>query len=310
MDRWISGTPDGYARRMSLYLSEMFPLPIRVVSSALLFTSFCSIMGRIHAVEYPILSWTTLTGSASVLLLMLTLRLMDELKDTTTDRALFPERALPSGKVLESDIRFSILVSVSLYISVNVFRPESLAAAVVLIGYAFLMFKWFFIPGIMRKNLLLALATHNPIVKLMLTYCVVMFAAAAGLPLASLHAGDTLLLILMYWSMAFAWEICRKIRSDREEDEYVTYSRLFGKSGAVLLAAAAQSVTLVIALSLSARLGFSALYDVIILAGYAVVMSGHVRFLLRPSPRTSKLRPWGELYMLSVLLAGFIEGIV
>lgn len=300
----------GYVRRIGLYLGEMFPVPVRAVSSVLLFLSFSSILARIHGTGTGMVSWMALTGSAGVFLLLLTLRLMDELKDRDIDAALFRERPLPSGRVLESDIRFSILLSVSLYLAVNAIFPAGFVAAAVTMGYAFLMFRFFFVPRLIRNSLPLALATHNPIVGLMLGTCAVVFASARGVPPAALAGTETVLLVAMYWAMSFAWEISRKIRSEEEENTYVTYSRILGRTGAVAVSAGAQTVTAGIGLYFSRTLGFSVLYDVLILAAYGLVMSAYVRFLVRPDARTSKLRPWSELFMIGVMAAGFLEGVL
>jgi len=141
----VLNLPDkGFGKRMRVYLREMFPPVPRLGSAALLYGSFTVLLARIHGVPGPLISPLALLGVWNVFALLLVLRLMDELKDREIDLALFKERPVPSGRVRESDIRASLAVMVVLYLGANaVTRPTFLAAAVVL-GYALLMFKYFF----------------------------------------------------------------------------------------------------------------------------------------------------------------------
>ena len=61
-----------------------------------------------HHVHSSVWSPYLLLGVWSYFAVPLMLRLMDELKDADIDRELFPDRPLPSGRVLESDIKRSL----------------------------------------------------------------------------------------------------------------------------------------------------------------------------------------------------------
>ena len=187
-------------------------------------------------------------GIVSLFLFGLVLRLMDELKDRDIDQELFSYRPFPSGRVLESDIKVSLLATMALFLLINAWMGIAFLMAVILLGYSLLMFRFFFMPTILRRYLLLALVTHNPVVALTLLYVVAVFAVGQGLPLSGINWPQTLLLIVMFWAMLFAWEVARKIRSPEEENAYVTYSRILGRPGAVLLAGGAQTVSFVIGL--------------------------------------------------------------
>jgi 4-hydroxybenzoate polyprenyltransferase len=299
--------PKGYFKRMRIYFSEMYPLPARLLAAALLNLSFLSFLERIHGVRTMILSWTTVTGTFSIFSLLLILRLMDELKDKEIDRELFRERPLPSGKIFELDIWFTLTLIIVLYITVNLLIGNVVWMALAVLGYIFLMFKYFFAPRLLRRHLLLNLATHNPVIPIMLLFLVGLFSTAHQLAWGNIRWGSVLLLIIMYWSMSFAWEISRKIRSSEEENAYVTYSRIFGRIGAVLVAAGAQTVAFGIGLYFYRALSFSILFLVILSLGYLLTMWGHVRFILRPNPVTSKLKPFAERYMLSVFIARIVQ---
>ncbi|MBI4418366.1 MAG: UbiA family prenyltransferase [Ignavibacteriales bacterium] len=300
----------GFVRRMRIYLAEMFPLPIRFASSLLMYGSFAAILRRMQGWPDATVSFHTLAGILSVFLVLLMLRLMDELKDKVVDYRLFRDRPLPSGKVLERDIRLSLWLVTGLFLMLNMAIGRAFWMAVIVILYAYLMFKFFFVPQLLKRNLLLTLATHNPIIPLLLLFLVALLADENKRGLSDLHWLPILLLIAQYWSMSFAWEIARKIRAAEEENEYVTYSRIFGRWGAVGTAAAAQTIALGLGLSFCVSLSLSVFYVLILCAGYVIVAAAYVRFLVSPNSRTSKLRPFAEMFLLSAMAAGFVEQFV
>ncbi len=305
----LPGPVRGYFTRMGLYLGEMYPLPTRLVSSLLFCLSFTVFLQRMHNIPFCV-SWYTIVGAGSIFLLLLILRLMDELKDREIDRLLFRERPLPSGKVREPDILFSLGAAVAAYLSVNLWTGTAFWAALFVLGYALLMFKYFFIPEILRRNLLLNLATHNPIVPLMLLYLALLFSKQSHLALVSLNWPRVLLLMAMYWSMALAWELARKIRCREEENAYVTYSQLFGRVGAVALVWTLQTIPLGIGIYFFRELSFSWLFLALSFAGYGMAVWAHLHFLVNPNPVSSKLRPFAEWYMLGVFMAVIADGIL
>lgn len=297
----------GYFKRMRIYLTEMYPMPVRLLTAGLLYISFVAFLERIHGVESKLFSAHTLIGIWSIFAILLILRLMDELKDREIDRQLFSDRPLPSGKVLESDIGFSLIIVIVLYLIPNTMVDKGFWMALFILKYSFLMFKYFFIPRILRRYLLLNLATHNPIIPIILFYLVILFSVQHQLSLSDLKWDSIVLLMLMYWSMSLAWEIARKIRSREEENEYVTYSQIFGRIKAVLVAGGTQTIAFIIGIHFYKALSFSEIFGVILLLGYGMTMWGHIRFVFRPNPKTSKLKPFAEWYIVTVLAARIIE---
>jgi 4-hydroxybenzoate polyprenyltransferase len=225
---------------------------------------------------------------------------MDEIKDRETDLQLFSHRPLPSGRVQERDIIFSLKGVIAGYMAINLFSPETLWMALMVLAYTFLMFRYFFIPTVLKRNLLLNLATHNPIVPIMLIYVLALFAADHGLGPGDLSWNYVCILVVMYWTMFFAWEISRKIRSAEEEDDYVTYSKIFGPIGAVSLALGAQTVTLAAALVFDSAMSMPILFLLIVWTGYLITMSGYLRFIAKPNHKTSNLGPFAEKYIIMV----------
>jgi 4-hydroxybenzoate polyprenyltransferase len=291
----------GYAKRLANYLAQMYPLPPRLILAALSYFGVTTFLGKIHGVSSAPSPLTAFVGIASLFSLMLIVRLMDELKDKDIDRQFFPERPLPSGKIFESDIRATIAAVTLFYLLINFITGAIFPVALFLLAYTFLMFKHFFIPTILQKSLLLTLATHNPLVALMLLYVAALFVDQAAIEPANIDCHATVLLIVMNWATALAWEIARKIRRPQDENAYVTYSQIFGPNGALLFASAAQCVTLVIGLYFVWSLALSPLFAFLWATAYLVPMVAYARFLVRPTASTAKVGPYAEAYMVMVL---------
>lgn len=300
----------GFLGRIGAYLSEMYPLPRRLVGAAMIFAAVSISLHRLNAVPLELASYWSALGIWSVFALLLILRIMDEFKDRDIDEQLFRDRPLPSGRVKESDLTFALVAVCVLFVAAHVPAGPALWSGLVVLGYAFLMFRFFFFPDQMRRSLPLALVTHNPIIPLMVLHLVVIFSVQAALSLGDLNWMPVGLLVLMIWAPGFAWEIARKIRSPEEEDAYVTYSQLLGRRGAVALAAGAQAVSFLIGGYFAAVSLVSFWLPVIQLTGFVMVLWAHLRFLRNPSPLTSKLGPYAETYMTFVLAALIVGGLV
>lgn len=292
---------------MRIYLREMFPVWTRLATAALMYMSFVLLLGKIHDVKPALLSPYSLLGIWNLFALTLILRLMDELKDREIDLELFRKRPLPAGRVRESDISFSLILICTLYLAANVGVGNAFWAAAALLGYSLLMYRYFFFPRLLRKYLLINLATHNPIVPLMLLAVAVLFSVQCGLDLKRLNWPSLLLLAAMYWAMCLAWEIVRKIRYREEENEYVTYSRIFGRTAAVLITAVIQAFTLGAGIYFYLALSLSDGFLIILILGYAILIWSYMRFLFRLMSVSSKLRGLAELYAVITMLAVIIE---
>jgi 4-hydroxybenzoate polyprenyltransferase len=297
----------GYFSRMKVYLAEMYPIHRHLLVSTLSYISLVVFFGRVHQLHPPMFSFFTFIGIWSLMAVTLMVRLMDELKDKDIDRRLFSHRPLPSGKVFESDIRFSLVVVMCFYLAANVWSGPTFWSALIVLGYSMLMFKHFFMPRLLQENLLLTLATHNVLVPMVYVYLIVLSSLQNRLAFWNVNWVYTVALIAMYWAMFFAWEIVRKIRASEEENEYVTYSQILGPMGAVFIGGAAQTVTFIIGLYLYWTLSLTAFFLGILVAGYLVVLGSYVRFVLNPTPVTSKLKPSAEQYMLCVFVAQILE---
>jgi 4-hydroxybenzoate polyprenyltransferase len=238
---------------------------------------------------------------------MLILRLMDELKDLDIDKQLFGDRPLPSGKVLEKDIKFSIYICITVVILLHLFNLYLLISTLIVLGYSGLMFKYFFIPNILRKNLLLNLATHNPIIPVILIHLLIIFSVRHHLDPDTINFPLSLLLVLVYWLLFFAWEISRKIRASKDENAYVTYSRIFGRKRAVGVAVCAQYMAISGYIYILNTVDISPIVIVLALAGFKLLTVAYFRFLIKPSTKSSHLKPYVEGYILLFCLSSLLD---
>lgn len=297
----------GYFCRMNLYLKEMYPVHSRLAIATVYVLSFYYLLQRIYDVKSAWLTAFSFSAILSIFLLLLILRLMDELKDKAIDRELFSERPLPSGRVEETDIVLSLWLTVMTFLGINILVIENFWLALIVLGYTFLMFRYFFMASLLRKNLILNLLTHNPVMPLMLVYIYGLFIAEHDLSFINSGWFPVSLLILMFWSMSLAWEIARKIRSQKDENTYVTYSQIFGRKGAVAIAAGIQSITLLIAIYFYFRLILTPVFLLVITAGYGLLLFAYFRFILHPHPLKAGLKSWAEYYLVAVCLAACLD---
>jgi dolichol kinase len=302
----MEGKPREFSKRMGRYFREMLPLPPHAALAILIYVGIAVYARHIHDLSTPLLSWHGVAAVWSLFNLMIILRLMDELKDEEIDRELFPDRALPSGRVLRSDIQWTLAGASAIYLLVNVWFGWAFYVAAGTLLYAFLMFRRFFAPDLLNRSLPLTLATHNPIVALLICYVFGMFAVEHGFSAGDLRWNLIVPFVFMLWSPFLAWEFARKIRCKEDEDEYVTYSQLLGLRGAVFVTWVVQAIGLGIAFYLWGTLGLPWVYVAVVGTGFAVNVWAGVRFLSRPSTNTSKLKPFASFFLVTVLASQIV----
>ena len=298
-----------YVDRMRLFFRERIQLGRHFALAALIYLGVAGYVSAAHGWTMDVLDPSNIVGVVSLFCLMLMLRLMDEIKDSNTDRMLFPDRPLPSGRVHLRDLQATLAVVILLYLAVNLSFGLVLWTAIGVLGYALLMFRYFFMPQLIRRSLLLALLTHNPVVPLMLLHCVAIALASQAYEGAQLRWDLIAPFIVMMWAPLLAWEISRKIRAPQEETEYVTYSRVLGLHGAISLALAIQAISLLISFCLFARMGLSLFIPAIGAVAFLSSWAAHQRVLLEPEHGSRQLSVVAQRFALAVF-AGQIYAFV
>ena len=164
-------------------------------------------------------------GAFTVFAFLMWLRIADDLKDFETDKALFPDRPLPSGRVYKKDVVIVCAIVQAITLLLNFFFMNNFLFCIILYFYGYLMSKWFFQKAKIQPSLPLALVTHNPVQMIINLYIISFTVIKYGIrPI-------TLINVLALWTLYFPaliWEVSRKIRAPKDETEYTTYSKLFG----------------------------------------------------------------------------------
>lgn len=240
---------DTFLDRMLKYLAERFPLTATIPSSLFGMVGLFLLFGATTPGASTRFSSIVIIAFLSFFLLTFILRMFDEIKDREVDRVLFPDRLLSKGEVLYSDIHKMLITALFIWVPLNYIFGNSPFVFTVLCVYCFLFFKYFFVPNILSKNILLALVTHNPLMFLASFYICTLYAADQELPLYTFR---NMLLALIFWMPSISWETARKVRAPKDETDYQTYSKLIGPRLAVLIPMGA---TVVQALSIHAVSG-------------------------------------------------------
>jgi 4-hydroxybenzoate polyprenyltransferase len=304
------GGGGGMGGRLRVYLSEMFPLAVHVPASIAGFYAVFLVLQAMMAAGPVQVTLASAAGAVSLVLTSLTLRIFDELKDLEVDRVLFPTRPVPSGRVKVTDLYALLAVAIAALILLNVFqaRPVVIAFAIFL-GFSFLTFRYFFVPGLIRHRPLWLLVTHQPLVPLAGWYATAHAAVAAGLPGASAGA-PTLAAIGLFWLPTLSWEIARKVRAPEDEDAYVTYSRIFGPRAAAAIALAGMvGAAAGLGMWVAGRAGLGWAFRAPLAAAAAIALVGILPFIVRPVRERAKLRRVAEMFVV-ILYAAAVAGVI
>ncbi len=169
----------------------------------------------------------------AVFIFFLKLRLFDEVKDFEDDVKNYPKRPLPRGLLRRNDIlRVVFWVIILELMLFSVYGPWAFASASFAIGYSLLMYKEFFLRKWLRLHLTTYAATHTfVVVFISITIFVSLFKAPfSGLPLNIVYFS------LGSWFIFNIFEFGRKTFASQEEKNGInSYSKIFGRFGAVML---------------------------------------------------------------------------
>ena len=211
-------------KRLLTYYKEMYPLiPRFLLAIIYFFEIYFILLLNVGKSDFSIgiQEWT---GVWTIFTFLMALRIADDFKDYEHDQRLFPDRALPSGRVKKRDLAIALAVMVTITVVLNVIFMNNIGWFLFLFIYGTLMSLWFFSKAKIQKSLPLALVTHNPVMMVMNIYIITFVCYKYQLPLLSL---PTVLLAFTMYFPSLIWEISRKIRAPKDETEYVTYSQLF-----------------------------------------------------------------------------------
>ncbi len=286
-------------KRIFVYLNEMFPMS-SFAGSILTAVAVQLTYLRLYGVRHSSILMLVVPGVVLAFVSLL-IRVMDEFKDYQDDLTNFPERPLPSGRVLAADLRSLGFFCIFMVIFLSLTSIKLLNWALVTLGFTYLMLKWFFLEERMRRSLPLAFVSHHPIVLFNFTYLVL--ACTEINPAVSFSMiGYIFPVCLMFTT----WELVRKIRAPEQENAYTTYSKILGPRVAIIIALALQFIYTFAVVAIFEKLSTPNYLWAIFLVIQAALVFPSVNFLVTlrlPRP----LRPIAEaqiLLVVSALLVG------
>ena len=295
--------------RAAILLRERHPLWLHASLAALIYLGAAgSAAGGTDAAGL-VLSAATAAAMVTVFCLFLVFRLSDELKDVATDRALFPHRPLPSGRVLRSDVMVMMGLAVATVIGLNAHRAPALLAALLVVGYVLLLHIYLFIPRFLKARPVLNLAVHKPVFAAIAFYATTAATALDDRPLGSPEPSLVGLFVLSIWLPFLSWELLRKVAGGMVRPDYDVYAPVLGRHGSLLIAVAAQTLAFVLFLVLATRLGLPAAAVSVALLGCLYAGFGYAGFALAPRRGAKRLKHSAEVF-LACLPGGLALGLV
>ena len=212
-------------KRLNIYYKEMYPLLSRFILGCIVFLEIYFIILLNYGITDFNIGYQEMIGAFTIFSFLMLLRIADDFKDYETDKVLFKDRPLPSGRVTKKDLKIALAFFSLITIFLNIFFMNNLPFFIFLYFYGYLMSKWFFQKAKIQPSLPLALVTHNPVQMIVNIYIISFTVIKYHLNTWTL---TTVLAAFTLYFPALIWEVSRKIRAPKDENDYTTYSKLFG----------------------------------------------------------------------------------
>ncbi len=212
-------------KRLHIYMKERYPLVARLILGLIVFLEIHFIILLNEGVTTFKIGIQEFVGAFTVFAFLLWLRIADDLKDFETDKVLFPDRPLARGAVYKKDVMVLCVIVQAITVVLNVLFMNNIIFFCILYAYGYLMSKWFFQRAKIQPSLPLALVTHNPVQMFVNLYIISFTVIKYGL------RPFTITTVMTLWTLYFPaliWEVSRKIKAPKDENDYTTYSKLFG----------------------------------------------------------------------------------
>ena len=212
-------------KRLYIYFKERYPIIPRIILGLIVFLEIHFIVLLNNGVTKFNIGIQEFVGAYTVFAFLLWLRIADDLKDYETDKKIFKDRPLPSGRTTKKDVMIAGVFFELIAVILNILFMNNILFFVILYVYGYLMSKWFFQKSKIQPSLPLALITHNPVQMIVNLYIISFTCIKYKIPAISL---TTVMALFTLYFPALIWEVSRKIRAPKDENDYTTYSKLFG----------------------------------------------------------------------------------
>ena len=212
-------------KRLHIYFKERYPIIPRLILGLIIFLEIYFIVLLNNGVTKFNIGIQEVVGAYTVFAFLLWLRIADDLKDYETDKKLFKDRPLPSGRTTKKDVMIIGVIVEFIAVVLNIVFMNNFLFFVILYIYGYLMSKWFFQKSKIQPSLPLALITHNPVQMIVNLYIISFTCIKYEITAISL---TTVMALFTLYFPALIWEVSRKIKAPKDENDYTTYSKLFG----------------------------------------------------------------------------------
>lgn len=212
-------------KRLYIYFKERYPIIPRLILGLIVFLEIHFIVLLNNGITKFNIGIQEFVGAYTVFAFLLWLRIADDLKDYETDKKLFKDRPLPSGRTTKKDVMIIGVIIELIAVVLNLIFMNNICFFVILYVYGYLMSKWFFQKSKIQPSLPLALITHNPVQMIVNLYIISFTCIKYSIPAISL---TTAMALFTLYFPALIWEVSRKIKAPKDENDYTTYSKLFG----------------------------------------------------------------------------------
>ena len=212
-------------KRLKIYFKERYPIIPRLILGLIVFLEIHFIVLLNNGLTTFDIGIQEIVGAYTVFAFLMWLRIADDLKDYETDKKLFKDRPLPSGKTKIKDVMIIGIIVELIAVILNVIFMNNILYFAILYIYGYLMSKWFFQKNKIQPSLPLALVTHNPVQMFVNLYIISFTCIKYQIPAFSI---TTVMALFTLYFPALIWEVARKIKAPKDENDYTTYSKIFG----------------------------------------------------------------------------------
>ncbi len=232
------------------------------------------------------------------------LRCFDEVKDLDLDMKINPTRPLPRGLLSVFDMKDAIILCLvfenAIFYSIGLNAGVAMSIASV---YSLIMYKEFFL-GDWFRDKLTSYATAHTLVTILLSLSV--FSALANKPLYLLDK-ELYFFSIISWLLFNIFELGRKTFLQSEErDQVESYSKVWGKGGAVILVLVHACIAeVILALGVGLTSFFAKIYFT---SSFAIFTLIGVFFLFKKTGKSGALfRGYSSFYIILIYSGIIIE---
>ncbi len=292
--------------RIFKYLMVTFPLYLNVPVGIITFFSTYFVIQNLIC-ETISFNFSLLSGGITIMLMMLLLRVMDDIKDFEKDKKNNKNTPLISEIITKKDLTILMIFITVIASTINIFLGKHIFTSFIfMLIYEYLMFFDFFYSKI-THNTILTLLTHNPVALIFQLYIISFAYQNYG---EDILQPMTIVIALMFWLPFLAWELGRKIRKPEDESENETYSKILGYKIASILTLFTVTIVLILAIYITIVAHINFLMIFLILTTAVYIYRKIFSFIKEPFSLKKGFNKEMQLLILTINLGFFFFSII